>query len=190
MHECKCTCGHTFIGLLRCSCLWQSSWGAHGVFLTGTRVSRVRTQWVSVWVWVSWTTLEMERARRREAGLADHLYASHENYFLDLPQKQILFYSWFNLAFLFPLTPGTQQEASEVPFGKVPNGSPAGAQGQWNGPAERRGQSCHSVWSGQTGKERYAGITHRENWSPYASLYKFVIHFYWYLMSNIISHGF
>ncbi len=80
----------------------------------------------------------MERARRREAGLADHLYASHENYFLDLPQKQIRFYSWFNLAFLFPLTPGTQQEASEVPFGKSQMGVSGGRKA--NGMAQQNGE--------------------------------------------------
>lgn len=142
---------------------WQSSCGAHSVFLPGTPLSRVRTQWVSVWVWVSWTTQEMERPRRREEGLADHLYASHENCFLELPQRRLCIIHGLTLAFLFPLTPGTQQETSEVTIREGSDGSPAGAEGQWNGPAERRGRSCHSVWSGQTGKECYAGIKHKLN---------------------------
>lgn len=130
----RCEHKYYFISWHRCSDFMWSLWC---VFLTGTPVSRVRTQWVSVWAWVSWTTLEMERTRRREEGLADHRYASHENCFLDLPQKKSIIHglTWHLYS---PWLQAPNKKPRKSPSEKGLMGPPRGRKA--NGMAQQNGE--------------------------------------------------
>lgn len=141
----------------------------HGVFfsqgLWWVGSGHSESQYEHEWAGRPWRWKDQEEERKAcQTTCMPHTKAV----FLTYHRKIYIFSILCNLAFLFPLTPGTQQEASEVTIRKGLNGSPAGAEGQWNGSAEWRGGSRYSVWSGQTGKERDAGIKLkyiRENWS-------------------------
>lgn len=82
-------------------------------------------------------TLEMERTRRREEGLADHRYASHENFFLDLPQNKSVIYglAWY---FYSPWPQAPNKKPRKSPSEKGLMGPPRGRKA--NGMAQQNGE--------------------------------------------------